>query len=148
MEWVYWISLILGSSFLAAFIAFGLEWGKSRYKEITEYNNSIALICNDLKTIRKTFESGEFKNITQTTSQILIPTGNLDYLTKEIAGKITSNTLANLQQIHRNAISIREESTVRNMMQSVQYLIDMIDSILKELRGETKRRILFKPKVE
>jgi len=151
MEWELWIPLILGSSVLAAFIAFGLELGKSTFKERDEHNRNIVSICNELKTIRKTLETEDLSQsgrIDSTTVKILLPTASMDSLIPKIIGKIKSETLNDLEQIHEDAHHMKNSLHFRRDLLNVKEEIGKINHVLEELKGETRRRILFKPKLE
>ena len=144
----FWLPLIIGSSVLAAFIAFALEWSRSSFKERDDHNKRIVSIYNELKIIRKNLEERDFgynDGIEKTNIRILLPTSNMNYLIPKIAGSIRSETLNNLEQI---CIDISEMKTSAFRVRlNIKDEIGKIDHALEDLRKEIKWMIPNKPKL-
>lgn len=137
LNWEFLIPLILGSSVLASFIAFGLSIIRSRIKETSEHNNNIRLIYNELKTIQNTLQNKDYINdIESDNVRVLLPTGNMDYLTSTIVGNIKSETLNVLQQVHEDVGNMRHIAFRRRL--NVNEELHKINCFLEQLKSEIK----------
>jgi len=135
---------ILGSSVLAAFIAFGLELGRSYSKEISEHNKNILSIYKELKTLRDNLEDEDLRrNVDIWNMEVLLPTANINNLLPRIAGNISSETLAYLQQIRQNLYDKKRILSVRSYLDEI---LEQVNFALEELRKETKG--IRKPKLK
>ena len=151
--WEFWIPLILGSSVLAACIAFALESTRLHLKEIKEHNDNIKAIYNELKMIRETLERKDLRDIINHNVNILFAIPNSDHLEPKIAGKVEFKTLRDLQTIRERIYQIRKVKDIKSFIGSEKWVerkketFECINVVLDDLTGETKG-IICKPKLE
>lgn len=114
-------------------------------KETSEHNNNIRLIYNELRIIQNTLQNKDLdSDIERDNIRVLLPTGNMDYLTPKIVGKIKNETLSALQQVHEDVGNMRNTAFRRRV--NVNNELHKINILLEQLKSETKG--IRKPKLD